>query len=254
MRLSPCTFRFFCLPLLLVAAGCSTTRIPGFGVLVAGHKPSVYTVRAGDTLIQIGKKFDISYRLLARRNRLHPPYTIYVGQHLYLTDMAPRSRALPVARRTYRKPKRLARKRHLKKSARSSNRARTSGYAKGSLLWPVKGVLTSKFGRRASRMHDGIDIAAKAGTSIHAAAAGEVVYADKRLSGYGRLVIIRHQRNLFTVYAHNQRNLARKGSKVRAGDVIARVGQSGRASGPHLHFEVRQGSTPVDPLAYLRRR
>jgi len=74
------------------------------------------------------------------------------------------------------------------------------------------------------------------------------------LSGYGKLVIVRHSGNVFTAYAHNQRNLVRKGDRVRSGDVIARVGSSGRATGPHLHFEVRRGSTPVDPLAYLPKR
>lgn len=100
-------------------------------------------------------------------------------------------------------------------------------------------------------MHDGIDIGAKTGTAVHAAASGEVVYSDHRLSGYGRMIIIRHSPDLFTAYAHNQRNLVRKGNRVKAGEVIARVGSSGRASGPHLHFEVRRGETPVDPLAYL---
>jgi len=103
-------------------------------------------------------------------------------------------------------------------------------------------------------MHDGIDIGAARGTPVVAAASGKVVYADHRLSGYGKLVIIRHSGNVFTAYAHNQRNLVRKGDRVRAGSVIARVGSSGRATGAHLHFEVRRGSTPVDPLAYLPRR
>jgi len=103
-------------------------------------------------------------------------------------------------------------------------------------------------------MHDGIDIAVPRGTPVHAAASGEVVYSDQRLSGYGKLVIIRHSGNFFTAYAHNQRNLVRRGDHVRAGDIIARAGSSGRASGPHVHFEIRRGSTPVDPLAYLPRR
>lgn len=100
-------------------------------------------------------------------------------------------------------------------------------------------------------MHDGIDIAAPEGTPIHAAAAGEVVYADSRLAGYGKLIILRHRYNQFTAYAHNQRNLVHKGDRVKAGQVIARVGKTGRATAPHLHFEIRRGSTPVDPFSYL---
>jgi len=119
------------------------------------------------------------------------------------------------------------------------------------LIWPVDGVVTSRFGRRHGRMHDGIDIAAPRGTPVRAAASGVVVYADRRLAGYGNLIILRHDANLFTVYAHNQRNLVRVGQRVRQGQTIALVGSTGRATGPHLHFEVRIGAKPVDPLAYL---
>lgn len=100
-------------------------------------------------------------------------------------------------------------------------------------------------------MHDGIDISVREGTPVRAATGGTVVYSDNRLSGYGNLVIIRHGKNLFTAYAHNQRNLVRKGDVVKRGDTIARAGQTGRITGPHLHFEVRHGSTAVDPLSYL---
>jgi len=81
-----------------------------------------------------------------------------------------------------------------------------------------------------------------------------VVYAGQRLRGYGRMVILRHAHNVFTAYAHNQRLLVYKGQQVKQGAIIARVGHSGRASGPHLHFEVRLGTTAVDPLAYLPHR
>ncbi len=103
-------------------------------------------------------------------------------------------------------------------------------------------------------MHDGIDIGAKPGSPVVAAADGTVVYADNRLAGYGNLIIVRHRDNLFTAYAHNRRNLVHQGDKVRSGQKIALVGRTGRATGPHLHFEVRRGTTPVDPLLYLPRR
>ena len=120
--------------------------------------------------------------------------------------------------------------------------------------WPVKGKITSAFGTRRHRMHDGIDIAAARGTPVRAAAAGKVVYADHRIAGYGRLIIIRHAGDFFTAYAHNERNLVARGDHVKKGEIIARVGETGRATGPHLHFEIRRGATPVNPLAYLPRR
>jgi murein DD-endopeptidase MepM/ murein hydrolase activator NlpD len=87
---------------------------------------------------------------------------------------------------------------------------------------------------------------------VVAAAGGIVIYAGSGIRGYGNLVIIRHPGGLVTVYAHNRRNLVQEGVKVSQGQVIAEVGHSGRASGDHLHFEVRRGETPVDPLKYVR--
>jgi lipoprotein NlpD len=269
--------RLVCLLLAaLLLSSCYNTKLPDTGVSSQSRqratvhskskvfrkaaRPVVYTVRPNDTLYSIGKRFGVDYRVIARRNRLRSPYRIYIGQHLYITRMAPRSQVLPIPKRIYQAPEKTAKKKRVAKSkkgaraSKSSHRTKALGYTKGRLLWPVKGKVTSPFGRRGSRMHDGIDIPAKEGTPIHAAAAGTVVYADHRLSGYGKLVIIRHSRNLFTAYAHNQRNLVQKGARVRRGEVIARVGHTGRTSGAHLHFEVRHGSTAVDPLAYLPRR
>jgi len=247
--------RLLALLMLLSLAGCFSTHT-GSGVSRAHKKAVVYYVRSSDTLYSIGRKFGVDYHTIAKRNYVGKPYKIYVGQQLYIDRYAPRAQKFPATtiKRSYKKPvaKKVVRKKSTPK--KGSSKAKASSYGKGKLLWPVKGKVTSRFGRRGSRMHDGIDIAGKSGTPVRAAASGEVVYSDSRLSGYGKLVIVRHGRNLFTAYAHNKRNLVKKGARVKAGDTIATVGSTGRASGPHLHFEVRQGSTPVDPLAYLPRR
>ncbi|MDQ6953300.1 MAG: M23 family metallopeptidase [Mariprofundaceae bacterium] len=103
-------------------------------------------------------------------------------------------------------------------------------------------------------MHDGIDIAVKDGTPVHAAADGIVVHSSARLSGYGKLIIIRHSDQLFTAYAHNQQLLVKVGDRIRAGQVIAKSGHSGHSTGSHLHFEIRIGTNPVNPLLYLPKR
>jgi murein DD-endopeptidase MepM/ murein hydrolase activator NlpD len=248
------------LRILLVAAmlmmgGCYYTPAPYYHHREAPRHTArsaptayaVYNVRPGDTLYSIAKRFGIDYRLLARRNRIRYPYTIYVGQELSLTRMAPPSERIPTPpeREVGRAP---VQPRHVDISPPDR------GYARMRLMWPVKGTITSGFGNQGHRMHDGIDIAAPRGTPVRAAAAGEVVYSDNRLAGYGRLIIIRHAGDLFTAYAHNERNLVSRGDKVKQGEIIARVGETGRATGPHLHFEVRRGPTPVDPLAYLPRQ
>jgi septal ring factor EnvC (AmiA/AmiB activator) len=118
------------------------------------------------------------------------------------------------------------------------------------LSWPVDAPISSGFGVRDGRPHDGIDLAAVTGTEVHAACDGVVAYAGEKLRGYGRLVILDHG-GLATVYAHNSALLVREGQAVLRGGVIALSGQTGHATAPHVHFEVRRDSRPVDPLEYL---
>jgi len=120
----------------------------------------------------------------------------------------------------------------------------------GQLRWPLRGVLYARFGRKGKSPHDGIDLAAPAGTPVRTAAEGSVLFAGPQ-QGYGLLVIIEHAHGLVTVYAHNRDLRVRTGQQVREGQVIATVGESGKTSGPHLHFEVRQDGAPVDPLEIL---
>jgi lipoprotein NlpD len=120
--------------------------------------------------------------------------------------------------------------------------------------WPLANVphdVGSPFGARDGRAHEGIDRPAPPGTPVIAAADGEVVYAGDGIRGYGNLVVLQHPGDLLTVYAHNSALFVAQGRAVRAGDRIAAVGQTGRATGPHLHFEVRQGQIPRDPMTYL---
>ena len=119
-------------------------------------------------------------------------------------------------------------------------------------LRPVDGPVTSSFGPRRGRMHYGLDLGAKRGAEVRASRGGRVLYAGSGTRGYGKLVILDHGDGSRTLYAHNHRILARTGARVRAGQVIARVGSSGNASGPHLHFEIRRENRPVDPRPFLR--
>jgi len=122
------------------------------------------------------------------------------------------------------------------------------------LRWPLTTVhvlIGSPFGARWGKPHEGIDLPAPVGTPVFAAADGRVVYAGAGIRGYGNLIVLKHAGDLLTAYAHNSVLLVSQGQSVRAGDRIALVGQSGHASGPHLHFEVRSGQIPRDPMSYL---
>ena len=118
------------------------------------------------------------------------------------------------------------------------------------LHWPVAGRITSPFGRRAGHPHTGIDIGAPRGSDVRAAAAGSVLFAGRQ-GGYGNMVLVRHADGLVTLYAHHERNLVRTGQWVARGEALARVGATGHATGPHLHFEVRRGDVPTDPMRFL---
>src|SRR5215208_305494 len=138
-------------------------------------------------------------------------------------------------------------------SAQSSNSYAPPGDTTPSaagFIWPVNGPVTSGFGMRWGRMHEGIDIGVPAGTPIHAAASGRVLYSGW-MGGYGNLVAIDHGRGLSTAYGHQSSIAVGNGQIVTQGQVIGYVGCTGHCFGDHLHFEVRVNGSAVDPLGYL---
>ncbi|MCC7441848.1 MAG: M23 family metallopeptidase [Bdellovibrionales bacterium] len=123
---------------------------------------------------------------------------------------------------------------------------------KGKYRWPTAaGVVSSEYGARWGKMHKGIDVAAETGEPILAAADGVVLYSDNKMSGYGNVVILRHDDRHTTFYAHNTRNLVAVGQKVKSQQKIALLGSTGKSTGPHTHFEIRDGGTPLDPRKKL---
>jgi murein DD-endopeptidase MepM/ murein hydrolase activator NlpD len=231
-------------------------------------------VGPGENLYRIGKAYGVSYEDLARLNRIEAPYTLEVGDELYIPEA---ERQLPVSIIT---PSAVSSEPppHVKApvggrgvevaglrapvgglvGAPVEPRTPLLGPAKSRDLrvgptgfaWPLAGRLSSSFGKRAQGHHDGIDITAPKGTSVYAARDGKVIFSD-RLSGYGNVLILEHSGGYTTVYAHNDANLVGKGARIRRGDRIATVGDTGRARGPHLHFEVRKSNVARNPLYYL---
>jgi lipoprotein NlpD len=209
-------------------------------VLVAGGcSHGIYhRVRRGETLYRIGKAYGVSVQRLARANRLPDPSRIEVGQRLFIPGAG---REVPVDVVT---PSDVSAKVPRHDEAPPPGRPRP-------FIWPVaSGSLTSGFGPRGHSFHDGIDIAAPLGTAVVAAADGEVIYSDF-LPGYGNVIILRHGDGYATVYAHNRQNQVREGTHVRRGQQIATVGDSGRTTGPNLHFEVRRENIARNPLYFL---
>jgi murein DD-endopeptidase MepM/ murein hydrolase activator NlpD len=127
-----------------------------------------------------------------------------------------------------------------------------SSSAGDKLRWPVSGKIITGFGQRNDGTHnDGINLSVPQGTAVHAAEGGLVAYAGAELKGYGNLVLVRHDNGWVTAYAHNDELMVKRGDKVQRGQVIAKAGRTGSVDQPQVHFELRQGSKPVDPVPFL---
>ena len=124
----------------------------------------------------------------------------------------------------------------------------------GRFMWPVPSSkkVSSNFGPRWGRKHEGMDIAARRGAKIVATDSGVVVYADNELGGYGNIIVLAHKDGFFSVYAHNDKNYVSKGQKIHKGQVIGSVGSTGRSTGNHLHFEIRRDSVAYDPRDFFK--
>lgn len=123
----------------------------------------------------------------------------------------------------------------------------------GEFLWPVpsSNKLSSNFGSRWGKKHEGVDIPGRVGAHIVAAAEGVVVYSGDEIGGYGNITVIAHKDGYFSVYAHAKVNFTKQGQRVYRGQVIAQIGMTGRTYGPHLHFEVRKNGQAIDPTSFL---
>ncbi len=145
---------------------------------------------------------------------------------------------------------------HLPLHSREKTGGESLVYTSGDFTWPVPHFrrISSRFGRRGQRHHDGIDITGKRDTEILAAESGTILYSGRKISGYGNMVIIDHGNNVKTVYAHNSKNLVSKGERVSSGQKVALMGRTGRATGIHLHFEIRVSGKAVDPMNYFQQQ
>jgi murein DD-endopeptidase MepM/ murein hydrolase activator NlpD len=217
-----------------------------FGCASAPRHSVVHVLRPGENLYRLSRYYGVAVSRIIDANDIDDVRKVPVGARIRIPGAdrpaAARSLALVSAVPAAMVPK----------VPTGNLRERALREAQLDFAWPVRGHISSRFGWRNGKLHEGIDIPARKGTPIRAAEAGRVVHAGGGLGAYGTVVIIKHAGAYQTIYAHNRRNKVRKGDFVEKGDVIAEVGTSGNASGPHVHFEVRRDRRPLDPLAYLR--
>ena len=231
---------------------------------------SVHVVKAGDTLMSISRGTGVSVAALAKTNHIDSSKKLSVGDRLTIPQgghqvaAAQPSAAPKVAEiRTAPAEKKIkvasaapAQTVHVAKEEPQTTEtvvkaAEPSG-AMPSFRWPARGRVIAGFGSKPNgTQNDGINLAVPEGTPIKAADDGVVAYAGNELKGYGNLVLIRHSNGYVSAYAHARELLVKRGDTIKRGQVIAHAGQTGNVTSPQLHFEIRKGSTPVDPTQFL---
>jgi len=235
---------------------------------------SLHVVNHGDTLMGIARHNHISVGELARANGLQPAAQLRVGMKLNVPVRASAS-AAPVAQPAVaqaapvsvpavtklaavtsdpQQKVRLAQTTNVEETPATETPVKASE-ATGALptfRWPVRGKVITSYGAKTNgKANDGINLAVPEGTPVKAAEDGVVAYSGNELKGYGNLVLVRHSNGYVTAYAHASELLVKRGDTIKRGQIIAKSGQSGEAGSPQLHFEIRKGSTPVDPLQFL---
>jgi len=230
---------------------------------------NVYVVHSGETLMSIARRNGVTLSALARANRLQTTAKLSIGDRLTIPagghPVATAARPAPApqpqvaqartpqAQKVASLPMQSANvaKEEPRPAETAVKTAEPSG-AMPSFRWPVRGRVITGFGSKPNgTQNDGINLAVPEGTPIKAADDGVVAYAGNELKGYGNLVLIRHANGYVSAYAHASEITVKRGDTIKRGQVIAHAGQTGNVTSPQLHFEIRKGSTPVDPTQYL---
>jgi murein DD-endopeptidase MepM/ murein hydrolase activator NlpD len=244
-RLAQIVFGFFFVSTFLLVASCSQKRVATEGRPTRQEKKVVrkgvyHVVKRHQTLYRICKTYGVDIKEVASSNGITDPSKIDVGQRIFI----------PGAKRVL-KVEIVLDDVAAEQVGRERERPKTV-YKEMDFIWPVEGKCTNPFEDDERKRHQGIDISCSQGAPIKASSAGIVIYSGNTIRGYGNMVILRHSDEYVTVYAHNQVNLVEERDRIEKGQIIGKVGKTGRATGPHLHFEIRKHNKPVDPMLYLK--
>jgi murein DD-endopeptidase MepM/ murein hydrolase activator NlpD len=258
------------------AAGAAPAlTAPASKPVAANAAPSVHVVNRGDTLLNIARRNHVSAAELARANGIDPATKLRLGMKLTVpaktgaaalgaqpavaaaqpasTLFVPPSTKVALVTADPLQKARLAQATTVEDTpAETPVKAAEATGALPTFRWPVRGKVITSYGAKTNgKANDGINLAVPEGTPVKAAEDGVVAYSGNELKGYGNLVLIRHTNGYVTAYAHASELLVKRGDAIKRGQIIAKSGQSGEVGSPQLHFEIRKGSSPVDPLQFL---
>ena len=266
-------------PAAAVAVAAPVSSAPASKPVAAvSTPPGVHFVNRGDTLLSVARRNHLPVADLAKANNLAPSAKLKLGTRLTVpggkmaaaapaAPAAPAAAVQPIASLPAAAPAarqvvagvqqpsaRLAQAAPTaeEKEADAPVKASEATGALPTFRWPVRGKVITSYGAKTNgKSNDGINLAVPEGTPVKAAEDGVVAYAGNELKGYGNLVLVRHSNGYVTAYAHASELMVKRGDNIKRGQVIAKSGQSGEVGSPQLHFEIRKGSSPVDPLQFL---
>src|SRR5262245_27932608 len=238
---------------------------PGVGAAPSGWDGR-HTLKSGESLYGIARQHRVSLAELERANGISNPLRLKPGTTLRVPGPAapaaepparPAQDAPAAAKIINAPPERTvvaARSDQVSDAEPASAPITGAEVSSSRFRWPARGRIIAGYGRRPDGTHnDGINLALPQGAEVHAAEAGKVAYAGNELKGYGNLILIRHDNGWVSAYAHNEQLLVKRDEVVRRGQVIAKAGKTGSVDQPQLHFELRQGSKPVDPMQHMEK-
>jgi murein DD-endopeptidase MepM/ murein hydrolase activator NlpD len=248
---------------------------PAIGAPATSSSQHVHVVTPGETLMALSRKYHKPLGEIAKANNIEPHTMVKVGDRIVIPGVAPQAAAKPAAPSSFPAP--------LTQAPKPANAPKVASVpaapvaaptaavitpaahepeppkakadvtaAMPSFRWPVNGRVITAFGPKPSgQQNDGINVSVPEGTPIKAAEDGVVAYAGNELKTYGNLVLVRHSNGYVTAYAHASEIMVKRDDPVKRGQIIAKAGQTGSVAAPQLHFEIRKGSTPVDPAPFL---
>jgi len=234
---------------------------PDETIFVPSKNGIFYKIKKGDTLSLIAKNYDADIEEISRSNNIDAK-RIIAGKTIFIPDAKnlvakkdKKHKEINIADKKSNKREEIAVNKK-DKNSETEGKSKTE-YAKLHLSWPIRGPITSGFGNRINPLsgyktfHCGLDIGAEIGTPVKAAADGRVIFSGWK-DAYGKIIVIQHKNDYITVYAHNSELLVDENEVVKKGQKIALSGMTGATTGPHLHFEIRKGIVPLNPLRILK--
>ena len=235
--------------LLVLAAVLTACGVP-YGVY--------HTVQKGQTLYNISRVYNVPLKDIEQANNLKHATELKPGEKLFIPGAEKKLYVPPTVETTGNQQNHTGSYINGTQTPPFGYNVQGHGISQPSsrtgapaFIWPLKGRLLQGFNTTNGVKHDGIDIKGQEGAPIYAVANGTVIYSNDTIRGYGNMIILKHKNGFVTVYAHNSVNMVKKGQTVKQGQIIARVGHTGYATGSHLHFEIRLHAIPVNPLNYL---